>query len=221
MARRARRTDNSLDPRIARSRAVILVAASEHFLRDGYLGANVDAIAEQARVSKRTVYNIFGSKERLFREIMSDALATAGKFAVETAAALEGATELEAPLREVAVRLARTVLDPRILRLRRLLISEAERFPDVAREYYERAPGKVLKMLAQALRRFAEHGLLSVARPQIAAEHFAFLVIGAPLDRALFSAGERLPSQKEIDAHAVAGVAAFVRAYAPAGGDRR
>jgi TetR/AcrR family transcriptional repressor of mexJK operon len=215
MANRAPETVKSLDPRIARSRALILTAASEHFLRDGYVGANIDAVAEQAGVSKRTVYNIFVSKEQLFRELMSDALATAENFAVETAASLDGATELEPALRAVAVRLARTVLDTRILRLRRLLISEAERFPEVAREYYERAPGKVLRMLGQALRGFAERGLLSVVRPRTAAEHFAFLIMGAPLDRALFSPSEDLPSQREIDAHAAAGVAAFLRAYAP------
>lgn len=211
MAKQVRDTGKSLDPRIARSRDAILAAASEHFLRDGYVGANVDAMAERARVSKRTVYNIFRSKEQLFRELMSDALATAEKFAAETAATLDGATELEPALQDVAVRLARTVLDPRIFRLRRLLISEAERFPDVTREYYERAPGKVLKMLAKALRGFAERDLLSVTQPRIAAEHFAFLIMGALLDRALFS---ETPSQKEIDTQVAAGVAAFLRAYA-------
>jgi TetR/AcrR family transcriptional repressor of mexJK operon len=221
MTARVSETDKSVDPRVVRSRKAILTAASEHFLRDGYVSANVDAMAELARVSKRTVYNIFGSKEQLFRELMADALATAEAFAMETSATLEGATELEPSLREVAARLAGTVLEPGILSLRRLLISEAERFPDVARDYYERAPGRVLKMLAQALRRFTERGLLSATQPRIAAEHFAFLVMGAPLDRALFSDSKGLPSQRELDKQVAAGVTAFLRAYAPGHVERR
>lgn len=210
---RARRSAGNPDPRIARSRTVILAAASEHFLRHGYVGAKVDEIADQARVSKRTVYNIFGSKEQLFREIMLEALATAERFATETAAALADIDQPEPALRGVALRLARTVLQPRILRLRRLLISEAERFPDVARDYYARAPGRTLDMLADVLRAFHERGLLTIERPRVAAEHFAFLVMGSLLDRASFSATDDLPSTAEIDAHASAGVDAFLRAY--------
>lgn len=210
---RARRTAGNPDPRIARSRALILAAASEHFLRNGYLGANVDQIADEARVSKRTVYNIFGSKEQLFREIVSEALATAERFATETPATLVDTDAAEPALRDVALRLARTVLQPRIVRLRRLLISEAERFPDVARGYYDRAPERTLDMLADALRTFHERGLLRVERPRVAAEHLAFLVIGSLLDRALFTGPDELPSEADIDAHANAGVDAFLRAY--------
>ncbi|MFF8814519.1 TetR/AcrR family transcriptional regulator [Streptomyces pactum] len=38
----------------------------EVFLREGYQRASVDTIADAARVSKQTVYNHFGDKERLF-----------------------------------------------------------------------------------------------------------------------------------------------------------
>lgn len=38
-----------VDPRVARSRAVILAAATEQFLAQGYLAANVDEIAEIGR----------------------------------------------------------------------------------------------------------------------------------------------------------------------------
>lgn len=212
--------DATLDPRIARSRAVIVEAALEHFLRNGYVGASVDDIAAEARVSKRTVYNIFGGKEQLFREIMADALTVAEQFSagVVTALADAEAGEVEAELRAAAGTLLRTVLSPRVVRLRRLLIGEAERFPELARQYYQRAPGRVMDALAGALARLDERGQLAVDEPRLAAEHFAFLVLGAPLDRALFTAGEAEPepSDEEIETRVRAGIRVFLRAYAAA-----
>ena len=40
------------------------------FLRDGYLGANMDELAALSGVSKQTVYAHFGSKEALFVELV-------------------------------------------------------------------------------------------------------------------------------------------------------
>jgi TetR/AcrR family transcriptional regulator, mexJK operon transcriptional repressor len=48
----------------------------------------MDEIAAQARVSKRTIYNVFGGKEQLFREVLADALATAERFSRDMASAL-------------------------------------------------------------------------------------------------------------------------------------
>lgn len=190
-----------------------MTAASEHFLRNGYVGANVDEIAAAARVSKRTVYNIFGTKEQLFREILAEAFGTAERFSRETASVLTDTDDLAGELKVVAVRLARIVLDPRVVRLRRLLIGEAERFPELAGEYYRRAPDRVMDTLAEAIGRLGERGLLRAPDPRLAAEHFAFLVVGAALDRALFTvSGETVP-QTEIEPRAVAGVEAFLAAY--------
>jgi TetR/AcrR family transcriptional regulator, mexJK operon transcriptional repressor len=56
-----------VDPRVIRSRAAILSAATTLFLRDGYVATTMDDIAETAGVSKRTVYNNFVDKDALFR----------------------------------------------------------------------------------------------------------------------------------------------------------
>lgn len=203
--------DGSVDPRVERSRAAIVGAATEHFLRNGYVGANVDEIADEARVSKRTIYNIFGGKEQLFREILADALATAERFSAEMSSTLGTTDDAETELTHLASRLAGTVVAGPIVRLRRLLIGEVERFPDLAADYYARAPGRVMATLAEGLRRFHERGLLHVENPELAAEHFAFLVIGASLDQALFDV--TAPPAEDVEARARAGVAAFLRAY--------
>ena len=56
--------------RSARKRQAILDAATDVFLRDGYLGTNMDEIAALSEVSKQTVYKHFASKEALFIEIV-------------------------------------------------------------------------------------------------------------------------------------------------------
>lgn len=206
----------ALDPRVARSRAVIIAAATEQFLANGYLAANVDEIASEARVSKRTIYNIFGGKEQLFREILSGSLATAERFSEEVSATLAETDDVETELTDVAVRLAHEVLGGgRVVRLRRLLIGEAARFPELAREYYDRAPGRVMATLAEGLAEFHRRGLLRVDDPRVASEHLAFLVLGASLDRALFVTDADLLSPIEIERRALVGVATFLRAYRP------
>ena len=57
--------------RSALKRRAILDAATEIFLKGGYLGTNMDEIAALSEVSKQTVYKHFASKEALFIEIVS------------------------------------------------------------------------------------------------------------------------------------------------------
>jgi TetR/AcrR family transcriptional repressor of mexJK operon len=203
------------DPRITRSRALIMAAAAQVFLEQGYPGTSVDDIAAAAGVSKRTVYNVFVDKEQLFRAIIGAAIATAEQFSVGLAATTAQATDAAAALTTLARELAAFVLGGRVVPLRRLLIGEARRFPEFAVEYYERAPGRVMAAVAVALRSFADRGLLRVDDAELAAEHFAFLAIGASLDRALFESGTDAAGADAAVERAERGAAAFLRAYAP------
>ena len=178
----ADRTDYE-DPRITRSRALIMDAAARVFLQRGYPGTSVDDIAAEAGVSKRTVYNVFDDKEQLFRAIIGRAIATAERFSFEFASTTADADDVEAALIALARELAASVLGGRVVPLRRLLIGEASRFPEFAADYYERAPGRVMAAIAGALRKLGERGLLRIDDAELAAEHFAFLAIGPSLDR--------------------------------------
>ncbi|QBI19886.1 TetR/AcrR family transcriptional regulator [Egibacter rhizosphaerae] len=201
-----------VDPRIARSRAVIVEAATAHYLAHGYREANLDDVAREARVSKRTIYNVIGGKEQLFRAVLAEAIDTAERFSVEVAAGIGDTDDVATELGGVASTLAASVLGGRIVSLRRLLIAEATRFPELARDYYERAPGRVMTTLADGLARLAARGLLDIDDAELAAEHLAFLVLGASLDRALFEADA--PSATTVETRARAGVEVFLRAYA-------
>ena len=59
----------------SKKRAAILEGAIDVFIETGYELASMDRISEVAGVSKRTVYNHFGSKENLFQAVVEDFLA--------------------------------------------------------------------------------------------------------------------------------------------------
>jgi TetR/AcrR family transcriptional regulator, mexJK operon transcriptional repressor len=203
--------------RSARKRQAIMAAATALFLRDGYRETSMDQVAADAAVSKQTVYKQFTDKEQLFRGIVLGVTANSAVIIAELTAVLgtAGVTsrqELRAALTELARRYLDGVLQPHVLALRRLIIAEAERFPDLARTYFEEAPARAIEVIADALRDYAGRGLLTVGDYGLAAAHFAYLTLGIPLDRAQFHPGERL-SAAERDRLAAEAVRVFLAAY--------
>lgn len=199
------------DPRVTRSRSLILEAAAEVFLELGYQGATVAQVAERAGVVKRTVYNLFGDKETLFRATILRSISIAERFSADLSTDLRAVAEPLAELPAIGVRLAEAVLGTRVLPLRRLLVMESSRFPDLVAQYRDRAPEAVMRALADLFGDLADRGLLRLSDRALAAEHFAFLVMGADLDRGMFFPGS---APSKIRERAVAGAEAFLNAYA-------
>ena len=52
------------------SREVIVAAATRLFLEHGFGAVSMDELAAAAGVARRTLYNQFGSKEEIFREML-------------------------------------------------------------------------------------------------------------------------------------------------------
>jgi TetR/AcrR family transcriptional repressor of mexJK operon len=204
-----------MDTRSARKRQAITDAASHLFLANGYQGTSMEDVAALAHVSKQTVYKNFADKRRLFSDIVLGAAARADEFVRAVPGLLAAAPEVESGLRAVARRYLATVMRPGLLQLRHLVISEAGHFPDLAREYYKLAPEHVMAMLATQFGNMAERGLLHVDDPTVAAGNFAFLVLGLPLDRAMFLGTEHGLTAEDLDHHADAAVSVFLAAYGP------
>jgi TetR/AcrR family transcriptional regulator, mexJK operon transcriptional repressor len=200
--------------RSARKRRAILEAATTLFLRTGYRGTSMDEIAALAGVSKQTVYKHFADKQSLFAEIV---ISTVEEVAVPIHAevlALQDSGDLEADLRGLARQLLGMVMRPRILQLRRLVIGEAGRFPELGRTFYEQGPGRTIAALATVFERLANRGVLRPDDPLLAAAHFNWLVMSIPLNRAMLMGDDEPPASTELDEYADAGVRAFLAAYA-------
>jgi TetR/AcrR family transcriptional regulator, mexJK operon transcriptional repressor len=199
-------------------RAAIVRAATELFLAQGYQATSTEQIAAAAAVSKQTVYNQFADKRTLFAEIVLGVGATADAFLAElasTVAAVGTATEVEPTLRRVARRYLAVVGHPQVLALRRLVISEATRFPDLAADYYARTPSRVLEALAGHLAELGRRGLVTVDDPARAADDLAFLLVGRVLDEGMFHPDAEPLGVDDVDRRADHAVDVFLAAYAP------
>jgi TetR/AcrR family transcriptional regulator, mexJK operon transcriptional repressor len=201
------------EPRSIRKRRAILDAATTLFLRHGYLGTSMDEIAALASVSKQTVYKAFSDKERLFSEIVTSAVREAADPVFADVLELKDTGDIEADLRGFARQLLGRVMQPRILQLRRLVIGEAGRFPELGRTFYEQGPGRTIAALATVFERLAGRGVLQLDDPLLAAAHFNWLVMSIPLNRAMFLGEDEPPSTADLDRYADAGVRAFLAAY--------
>jgi TetR/AcrR family transcriptional repressor of mexJK operon len=206
-------TDPESESRSARKRRAILEAGTKLFLQNGYRGTSMDEIAALAGVSKQTVYKAFADKESLFSEIVVSAVEEAADPVYAEVLELEDTGDVEADLRGFARRLLGRVMQPRILQLRRLVIGEAGRFPELGRTFYEQGPGRTIAALAEVFERLAARGALRLDDPQLAAAHFNWLVMSIPLNQAMFLGEDAPPDRDELDRYADAGVRAFVHAY--------
>lgn len=204
-----------VETRSARKRRAIMEAATTLFLRNGYQGTSMDEIAALATVSKQTVYKHFADKERLFTDIILGVTDSVDELLHAEIIALADTDDLERDLREFARRHVGSVIQPRVVRLRRLVISAADRFPTLGRTYWERGPERVISALADSFRRLDRRGLLRLDDPYLAASHYAYLVLSAPLDRAMFCGDEEAATLAAGELHgpADAGVRAFLAAY--------
>jgi TetR/AcrR family transcriptional repressor of mexJK operon len=199
--------------RSKRKRASILDAATKVFLEKGYPGTSMEEIATLAEVSKQTVYKHFADKERLFSEIVTVTVNDAADRVHAEVRDLAESTNMERALRELARRQLRLVMQPQVLKLRRLVIAEASRFPKLGRAFYERGPARTIAALTTAFKRLAARGLLTLDDPQLAAAHFNWLVMSIPLNRAMLLGDDTTPSTRDLHHYADAGVRAFLSAY--------
>jgi TetR/AcrR family transcriptional repressor of mexJK operon len=206
-------TDPQTESRSTRKRAAILEAATAQFLRNGYRGTSMDEIAAVAGVSKQTVYKHFADKQSLFSAIVTATVEEVAKAVHDEVLMLQDSGNVEADLRGLARQLLGTVMQPRILQLRRLVIGEAGRFPELGRTFYEQGPGRTIAALATVFESLAARGALQLEDPPLAAAHFNWLVIAIPLNQAMLLGEDQPPASAELDRYADAGVRAFLAAY--------
>jgi TetR/AcrR family transcriptional repressor of mexJK operon len=202
-----------MDSRSARKHQAILDAATTVFLNKGYAGTSMDDIAKLAAVSKQTVYKHFADKEKLFAEIV---LATTDRVdaMVDLVADIPAdADALDENLTRLARRFLAALTQPQVIQLRRLIIANADAFPELGAAWYEQGFERVLATLAATFQRLTNQGLLKTDDPMLAAHHFAGLLLWIPVNRAMFHGGAQ-HSEADLNRYAEGGIRTFLAAYA-------
>ena len=193
-------------------RVGIVDSAASVFCREGFAGANIDLIAAEAGVSRQTVYNHHGDKEKLFIAVVRDLTerCNAGIFAtISTFPDQPG--YLEADLIAFAVRMNRNCICNRDGKfLRKLIQTEGERYPELFAEWREQGPGRTWPALAARFARLAHGGYLAIEDPDVAARQF-FGLVNAELQTTFMLGGT--PRDDEVLQSATNGVRTFLRAF--------
>ncbi|MGH8336289.1 MAG: TetR/AcrR family transcriptional regulator, partial [Gammaproteobacteria bacterium] len=148
------------ETRSSRKRRAIMEAATRLFLDKGYDSTTMDDIATLADVSKPTVYSHFADKEKLFAEIVAATTRDIDAVVRSVTDSLVASRTPERPLAELGRRFLRALMQPELIRLRRLVIANAERFPEVAGAWYEQGFDRVLAALARSFKNFAAAKML-------------------------------------------------------------
>lgn len=197
--------------RSTQKRLAVLQAARRLFLDKGYDGASMDDVATEAGVSKPTVYRYFADKEQLFTEIVGNTTQMEEQLRA-VVDMLSDSEDLEKDLTRLARRLITPILQPEFLRLRRLVIGNAERFPVVGKSWYENGFMRVVTTLADCFQRLAGKKRLRLEDPLLAAHQFIGLLLWEPLNRAMYMGG---PAFRESELNRIAGdsVRTFLAAY--------
>ena len=104
----------------------ILSAARKIFLDGPPEHATMDAVAQQAGMSKKTIYREFKSQLELLGALLAENVADMGEFPPPKPGA-----DIELELYGMLVRMVTHFTSPRSMALARLLISEVRRYPEL------------------------------------------------------------------------------------------
>jgi AcrR family transcriptional regulator len=133
--------DTSKAAMIAEKDRLIVLSAREHFLRDGFAGTSMDAIARSAAVSVKTIYSHFANKDELFSKVMvatcTDHLLS-NKLPPDEVLAEKFAwfgESMQHGLFEAGLDYLRHLLSEEQLALYRVVTRDADRFPELGQHY--------------------------------------------------------------------------------------
>ncbi len=189
--------------------AQIIDGAARVFARDGYEGASMSRIAAEAGVSKGTLYNYFSSKAHLFTAYMRRECSRWIALVFEQ---LDPATPPADVLRELGQRMVAMLLSEPALVMYRMVVAEAEKFPELARAFYAEGPARAIGHVSAYLGRMHADGRLRVEHPEFAAEQF-FALVQTQLCMKRRLGLIDMPSEQQVN-HVVDGaVDLFMRGY--------
>lgn len=155
----------------------LLETTKRLLLERGWEGTSIDEISRQSGVAKRFLYARYPDKASLF-------FAAVAQFRDEQIGAL-GAMDappedVEEGLIDLGRRMMELALREETLAIIRLFLAEAPRMRDYAKLFAENFPRRGLAGVSRFLTIYVERGALVLDDVELAAQHFAMLVIGVP-----------------------------------------
>ncbi len=129
----------------------ILTAALGLFVSNGFASTKIDDIAKQAKVSKGTVYLYFESKESLFKQMVHQIMVPKISEVEEYISTYQG-SQVEL-LKLVIRRWWQTIKESGLTGVPKLIISEADKFPELTQYYMKEVIHRVQSILIRILKK--------------------------------------------------------------------
>jgi TetR/AcrR family transcriptional repressor of mexJK operon len=176
--------DGRVMPKKGRKFDQVLQGARQVFMADGFEGASVDDIARAAGVSKATLYSYFPDKKILFMEVAKSACRVQADQAIESIDLTQPAA---AVLRRIATEIVGFITSEFGTQVFRICVGESERFPDLAREFYQSGPMLIRERMVDFLTLAIDRGELRINDVPLAADQFHELCKADLFSRIVFN----------------------------------
>lgn len=158
------------------SRDRLLDAAQQLFLENGYGNLSLEALAREARVSLRTIYNQFDGKPGVFGALVK-------RCSDQFIGGLKSDGDIQEALATFGTQFLFRITRPDVVRMRAILIGESPRFPDLAEQFYEHGPKHTLGHLTEFFRRHQQTGRVANIDPGFLADQYISALRGERLHR--------------------------------------
>ena len=159
------------------TKSVIIEAANRQFHDNGYAAASIAAIAQEAGVSTKTLYRLFPTKADLFAEMITE---RTGRFLTALYPGTLAAADLRQGLERMLMAYGMLTLSLDTITVTRLVISESDRFPEIANSFYEKAIVRTNRLMEDWLRKQIDRGLIALDDPHAACGMLRGMMIMEP-----------------------------------------
>lgn len=189
-------------PRATAKHNQILSAASALFLQHGYAGTSMDHIANEAGVSKQTLYAYYPAKDALFSTVLENVILRLSEGGLQLplrSGSPANVDELHCALLQLAEAIAHSLMRPDYLALVKVIIAEITLVPELGQLFRESVPHRVLAAIAAVLEQSRQSGVIQLPEPDVeqAARMFVGPILTYVLLDGLMTATPPCPPDRE------------------------
>ena len=187
----------ALRPSSIAKRDAILDAARKRFFADGFGMASIEAIAEDARVSKVTLYKHFGDKETLFKAAVERECEQ-----IRSHFSIDGSQDdpVRTRLLDIGKAMVAFLSRPEMVQFERRIAAETQLEPGIGKTFLAAGPHRMKAAFTVFLRSLVDAGELQIEDLDLAAEQFVSMCKGmGDLERRFGMPADPVRDRKRIE----------------------
>ena len=133
---------------VAKIEKTIVLVAKQLFLENGYANTSMEAVAAETGMSKGTLYARYSTKADLFRAVVADRLVAWNPDSPPPPA---NEVDIHIYLNRFGMAMLRGMSHPEVVAFDRLILTESNRFPELAEEFINQGYARVVGELSTVI----------------------------------------------------------------------